>query len=256
MTYQEFKNKYLGKYVDTDKFPPGNPYQCFDLAQLYFTECLGLPATVLAGCGDVKNMLYGEKRKLMDQYFDKVPGNAMYPGDVIIWDWNHIAIFDHWDGRQNWFFNQNPGPSEIEAIGANGMNAFRLKTKKEQVAEPVPRDEYKDQIEVKVPDLRVRDCGSTLGGILGKAQQGVYNYYEVVENQGYKWYRITNDWRSQWIASRDDWTTVYPAKEPFKVGENIKVKGSYKIVDVRDKTVCVFMDNKEVWLPFSVLEKE
>ena len=117
-------------------------------------------------------------------------------------------------------------------------------------------EEYKDQIEVKATDLRVRDCGGLACNILGKAQQGFYNYYEVVENNNYKWYRITNDWRSQWIASNDEWTTVYPAKEPFKVGETIKVKGSYKIVDVRDKTVCVFMDNKEVWLPFSVLEKE
>lgn len=123
---------------------------------------------------------------------------------------------------------------------------------KDKVTPNVPRDEYKNQIQVKVPDLRVRMSGSLQGTIVGKAKEGFYNYYEVVENQGYKWYRIAD---TQWIASRDDWTTVYPAIE-FKVGDIIKVKGTHKIVDTKNNMACVFMDSKEVWLPYKSIEKE
>ena len=35
MTYQEFKDKYNGKYVDVDGYPSNWKYQCFDLVQKY-----------------------------------------------------------------------------------------------------------------------------------------------------------------------------------------------------------------------------
>lgn len=125
---------------------------------------------------------------------------------------------------------------------------------KEEITPNVPRDEYKNQIEVKVDDLRVRMSGSLQGTIIGKAKKGFYNYFEMVENQGYIWYRIS-DWQSQWVATNPDWTNIYPAKEKFKVGDIIKVKGTYKIVDTKNDMACVFMNNKEVWLPFESIEK-
>lgn len=254
MTYQEFKNKYNHKYVDYDGC---YGYQCWDLAQFYFTEVLGLPSSVLSGCGVAKKMLYPPKKELMNKYFDEVPLNSMCPGDVCIWDFGeagHIAMFDHWDGSQNWFFSQNPNPSEVINCNLPGLHAFRLKTQKEKVVDPVARDEYKNQLEVKVDDLRVRMSGSLQGTIIGKAKKGFYNYFEMVENQGYIWYRIS-DWQSQWVATSPEWTNIYPAKEKFKVGDIIKVKGTYKIVDTKDNMACVFMNSKEVWLPFESIEK-
>lgn len=96
MTYQEFKNKYNGKFVDYD-----GQYgaQCWDLGQKYLTECLGLPASVLGGCGLVSNMLYPPKRNELNKYFNEVPTNDMHPGDICIWEYGHIAIFDNWDGK-------------------------------------------------------------------------------------------------------------------------------------------------------------
>ena len=45
MTYEQFKNKYNGEYLDWDgQFSA----QCWDLAQYYFTECLGVPAYVVS----------------------------------------------------------------------------------------------------------------------------------------------------------------------------------------------------------------
>ena len=37
----------------------------YDLVQKYITEVLQLPDSILAGCGNVCNMLYGEKEKLL-----------------------------------------------------------------------------------------------------------------------------------------------------------------------------------------------
>lgn len=125
---------------------------------------------------------------------------------------------------------------------------------KEELAQPVKRDEHLNQIEVKVDDLRIRDCGGLACKELGKAKKGFYNYYEIANNNGYKWYRITNDWRRQWIASSDEWTTVYPKKD-FVVGDTIKVKGTYKIVDTKDNMACVFMSSKETWLPYDNIER-
>lgn len=125
MTYQEFKNKYNGKYIDFDGYY--GP-QCWDLAQFYFSEVLNLPSSILSGCGQVKNMLVRPKIDVLRTYFNEVPVNSMCPGDVCIWSTNHIAIFDHWDGRQNWYFSQNPNRCQVMVINQAGLHAFRKKT--------------------------------------------------------------------------------------------------------------------------------
>lgn len=128
MTYQEFKNKYNGKYTDFDGY---YGYQCWDLAQRYFTEVLNLPASILSGCGNVKNMLVKPKIDVLLQYFDEVPTNKMLTGDVAIWGGksNHIAIYDHWNGKDCCYFSQNPNPCEVIPINMSGLRAFRKKEK-------------------------------------------------------------------------------------------------------------------------------
>lgn len=216
MTYQEFKDKYNGQYVDVDGYPKEWKWQCFDLVQLYNIEVLNVPDYVLAGCGVVKNMLYGEKRKQLDEYFDEVDTRAMEQGDVCIWDEGaagHIAIYDHYDGTNCWYFSQNPNPSQIMIVNMQGHHAFRRKKETPPlppVTDNVERDEYKDQIEVKVDKLRVRTQPTLSGDILGYAKEGFYNFYEKVENDDYTWYRIAEN---QWVAYNDGWFNIYPAKE-------------------------------------------
>lgn len=125
MTYNEFKKKYNGKFVDFDG-SYGN--QCWDLAQFYFTQVLNLPSSILSGCGNVKNMLVKPKIDVLLQYFNEVPVNAMTQGDVCIWGGtsNHIAIFDHYDGKC-WYFSQNPNPCKVMVINMSGLRAFRKK---------------------------------------------------------------------------------------------------------------------------------
>lgn len=223
MTYIEFRDKYNEKYIDVD-----NEYgaQCWDLGQRYFTECLGLPASVLGGCGLVSNMLYGEKRKLLDKYFDEVPNTKMEQGDVVIWEYGHIAIEDSWDGSQNWFFSQNPNPCRVIPINKPGMHAFRLKGETPKLPTPVEKDESKDQVEILIDYLNVRVKPSINSQSLGFAKPGYYNVFESTEADGYTWYKIGED---NWVAYSDEWAKYYPAQKDYKelyeeALEEIKVK--------------------------------
>ena len=121
MTYKEFKKKYNGKYTD---FDGAYGCQCWDLAQRYFTEVLKLPSSILSGCGLVSNMLKGEKYKLLLKYFDKV--STPKQGDVAIWEYGHIAIFD---SNVKKYFSQNPNPCKVIQINRGGVHYFRLKKK-------------------------------------------------------------------------------------------------------------------------------
>lgn len=124
MTYKEFKEKYNGKYTDFDGY---YGCQCWDLAQRYITEVLQLPSSILSGCGLVSNMLYQPKRQDLDAYFDEVSIYDMQQGDICIWEYGHIAIFDNWDGNACWYFSQNPNPCQVMQVNANGLHAFRMK---------------------------------------------------------------------------------------------------------------------------------
>ena len=237
MTYEEFKNKYNGQYVDVDNYPKDWKYQCFDLAQLYNIEVLNVPDYVLAGCGVVKNMLYSPKRELLDEFFDEVDVERMLPGDVCIWDTGeagHIAIFDSWDGHDCWYFSQNPNPCQVMKIVMDNHHAFRRKKETPPlpaVTNNVERDENQNQIEVKVDKLRVRTQPTLDGEVLGYANPGFYNYYEVAEHDGYTWYRIYDN---QWIAYNEEWENVYPGKpkKEFIELEILDKKDGYVLVDL------------------------
>lgn len=112
-----------------------NGSQCWDLAQFYMVEVLNLPSSILSGCGNVKNMLVNPKLSVLLKYFNKVDVHDMHQGDLCIWSSNHIAIFDHWDGRSCWYFSQNPNKCQVMVINMSGLHAFRKKssTKKEAV---------------------------------------------------------------------------------------------------------------------------
>jgi len=78
----------------------------------------------------------------------------------------------------------------------------------ETVTQPVLRDESKNQLKVNVDDLRIRNNSSTSSEILGIATlNGIYNYYDKIENEGYTWYKIADN---EWVANLDNWITLYP----------------------------------------------
>ena len=73
-------------------------------------------------------MLVRPKIDVLRAYFNEVPINQMVTGDVCIWSTNHIAIFDHWDGKNCWYFSQNPNRCQVMVINQAGLHAFRKKT--------------------------------------------------------------------------------------------------------------------------------
>ena len=241
MTYIEFRNKYNGQYVDVDGYPKEWKYQCFDLAQLYAREVIDVPDYVFGGCRVVKNLIYDPvERSQMDEFFDEIPTTEMQQGDISIWgsgEAGHIAIFDHYDPSNNqcYYFSQNPNPCEVMIINLNDHHAFRRKREippLPPVTPNVERDEYKDQLEVKVPKLRVRTQPTLSADVLGFAVEGgIYNYYEKADNDGYSWYKIADN---QWVAYNEEWENVYPAK-PKKEYIELEVldkKDGYVLVDL------------------------
>jgi len=90
----------------------------------------------------------------------------------------------------------------------------------ENIVNPTIRDENKNQLKVNVVDLRIRKEPNIESNILGLTEyNGIYDYYEIVENEGYTWYKIGDD---NWVASTQDWITVYPKKEEVTIDELIK----------------------------------
>lgn len=252
MTYQEFKNKHNGQYLDYDKEYGA---QCWDLIQYYNVEVLNVPDSLFSGCGWVGNMiLWDWKYAQMLEYFDEVPTTEMKQGDVCIWaNPNnekdcHVAVFDYYNSSDNncYYFSQDPNlgtPCMIRAVNMNGHHAFRRKGAIPPAPpEPTPvitpnveRDEYKDQIEVLVPKLRVRTTPGKNGKEIGYANPGFYYYFETCESDGYVWYRISD---SNWIASSDEWTKVYPKKEDEYI--------TLKVLEEKDGYVLV--DLGKVWI--------
>ena len=247
MTYQEFKNKYNEKYIDYDG---SYGCQCWDLIQYYNVEVLNVPDSVFSGCGWVGNMvLWDWKYAQLMEYFDEVDITQMNQGDVCIWsDPNnqqrcHVAVLDNWDGYNCWYFSQNPNPCRVMMVdGLGNPRAFRRKKETPPTPEPTPvitpnveRDEYKNQIEVKVEKLRIRTEPSLNGKEIGYANPGFYNYFETKDADNYTWYRISD---SNWIAYNEEWETIYPAKEDKFV--------QFKVLDEKDGYYLV--DLGKVWI--------
>lgn len=121
-----------------------------------------------------------------------------------------------------------------KVIYANGY-AFQPVPKAEPVGTIVERDENVDQIEVKVPQLYCRTEPNKKGKILGYTKQGIHNYTDKTNADGYDWYYIG----AGWIAYTSDWCNLYPKKEeePPKQEESVveKPKTEEENVTIEEK---------------------
>lgn len=133
-----------------------------------------------------------------------------------------------------WMFNNEYDPSDCYFVdNTNIIEGYGLNWKTTEdlplVTPNVGRDEKKDQIEVKVDNLRVRKEPALNGDILGYATQGFYNYYEITSADDYTWFKIADN---QWIAYNEEWETVYPKKEEYVSFKIIEEKDGYVLVDL------------------------
>lgn len=118
-SYQEFKNKVLGKRFDVDG---AYGFQCWD-GYAYYCQYLGYSISHCWPSGYVKDIWNNRKTNGMLNNFNEV--TVMQPGDVAVFKEvpnvtpkSHIAIFDSDAGNgYGWFLGQNQG-------GASG--AFNL----------------------------------------------------------------------------------------------------------------------------------
>ena len=108
ITLAQFVAKYPpGSRIDTDGFPPKQPYQCVDLTKQYMLDCYGIP---LGAYGDAADY-WTDTAPIILTKFDKVSTTSFIDGDMIIWGDDagnftgpagHIAIW-----YQGQIYNQN-----------------------------------------------------------------------------------------------------------------------------------------------------
>lgn len=93
MTYQEFRNKWLGKRVDIDGV---YGFQCADLTKQYMFECFGIPN---GAYGNAIDYWYSTNPKVLAK-FDKLSTSSARKGDIVIFKgvngnpYGHIGMAD------------------------------------------------------------------------------------------------------------------------------------------------------------------
>lgn len=107
-------------------------------------------------------------------------------------------------------------------------------TEVEMVTPIVERDETKDQLKVLVNALKVREESNTNGNKIGTAVNGgIYNYYEITNDDKYTWYKIADN---QWVANNGQYLEVYPKVIPNPVTP----------IDDKDKQIQELQDELKI----------
>lgn len=95
---------------------------------------------------------------------------------------------------------------------------------KTYISTPVARNNTKDQIEVTIDNLRIRDNPN--GNILGYAKKGIYNIISKETKDNYTWYQIETN---KYIAYSPTWAILYEKDNTTKALEDltnqIKIQG-------------------------------
>lgn len=137
---------------------------------------------------------------------------------------NHIHITcgrgDSTSWKQNsngsWVINGNSmKPEDVFYIDRSFTNEIWggylpwITLPKEQIGNPVSRDNKKEQLEVIVSNLNARKEPNLSSEKLGIIQMGIYDVLDSIEVDGYIWKKIENFW----IATQDGWVIYYPKEE-------------------------------------------
>lgn len=114
-SYNEFKSKYLGRYVDVDGFPAHQPYQCWDLVSGVYFPYIGGHTISCRQSGYVKDIANQRQTNgILDFCTDIGLQAELQPGDICVWTncsaapYSHIAIYDSDNGQDCvYFLGQN-----------------------------------------------------------------------------------------------------------------------------------------------------
>ncbi len=89
----------------------------------------------------------------------------------------------------------------------------------ETVGTPVRRDETRDQIEVRIENLRARSGAYLMDNVLGWMKPGIYDAVEIrdmraEESNGYLWYRTQDDYWCAQVEGVDFLPAAKPEPDP------------------------------------------
>lgn len=116
-------------------------------------------------------------------------------------------------------------------------NNLTFKTIPKTVGTPISKEETKNQLEVKISNLRARKTPN--GEIIGYVNPGIYNYDKTEVNKDYTWYQVEDFW----IAYKEDWITLYSKKETSKTPiftYSVLKNGTYSIYLQEGETLKIF----------------
>lgn len=131
---------------------------------------------------------------------------------------------------------------------------------KSYLGSPVIRDKTKNQLEVKVEQLRARKTPN--GEILGYIHLGIYNILSQQMNGDYTWYQVEED---KWIAYKEEWITLYLKEETNeleqlkKENENLKKQLEslkepiFSFTCTKDNQYSIYLREKETLKIFTDL---
>lgn len=113
-TLKEFTDKWNGKDLDFDGYPPNDPYQCFDVYRMYCRDVLGVPQS--PPTGDAGAVAIWDTY-LKDHFtaIPNTPDGVPSPGDIVIFKkygsiygvYGHVAIVVEATVKSMTLFEQN-----------------------------------------------------------------------------------------------------------------------------------------------------
>lgn len=120
MTYQDFKNEWLGRRVDYDHV---YGFQCVDLVLEYVKEVFGIASGVTGNAIDYWNRT---SPALLTQ-FDRVQTTDVHPGDIVVLNglsgnpYGHIGVCDSQDAANVTILEQNGQDGSGSGLGGNAV---------------------------------------------------------------------------------------------------------------------------------------
>jgi hypothetical protein len=117
LTVDKFVAKYKGKYVDVDKVPPQQPYQCTDLFNRFHMDVMGGSYVRMGGGGGASNLWTSTNSEMKSKYRKVSRRDEARKGDVAVWradkpnsyGLGHVSIVLADQGSNLKTLSQNPG---------------------------------------------------------------------------------------------------------------------------------------------------
>lgn len=189
--------------------------------------------TIMTGHDDnVESLYVGKEIKAGEVYYTQ--GNAGNSTGIHV----HIEVGKgkftgsgwYQNSQGKWMINNSVRPETAFFVKPNtvivndaGYNWKNI------ITNTVLRDSKKNQIEIKIDNLRCRK--SPNGEILGFCEKGLYNIITSEKNGNYTWYKIDE---SNWVAFDNSWAKLYLVEKKDNEIKDEKLNDKNENVDQKE----------------------